>query len=221
MWRKLAFLILFSSLSGQAALAQRKLEISPYAGIRNAGGFPSETEGTTFEVQDAATFGVFADYMLTGQLAAEFLWGHTGSSVDEETATVGSITGSSDGPEPESDMPVRELFDLGIDYFHGGLRYDGGNEKYTPYAAGGLGVARFSPDLAGASSLTKFSFSIGAGIIAYLTERIGVRFDARAFGTPTGESPEDLACNDFGCVSFESDSRFWQSHFAGVLMIRF
>lgn len=221
MWRSLAFLILLTSLFGQTALAQRKLEISPYAGIRNAGGFPGETERVTFEIQDTVTFGAFADYMLTDQLAAEFLWGHTGSSVDEETATVATVLGSSDGAEPESDVPVRELFDLGIDYFHGGFRYDGGNEKYTPYAAGGLGVTRFSPDFAGASGLTKFSFSLGAGIIAYLTERIGVRFDARAFGTPTGESPDDLACNDFGCVTFESDSRFWQSHFVGVVIIRF
>ena len=72
-----------------------------------------------------------------------------------------------------------------------------------------------------ASSVTKFSFSIGAGINAYLTERIGVRFDARAFGTRTGDRQEDFACGVFGCVTFERLSTFWQSHFVGALIIRF
>ena len=70
-----------------------------------------------------------------------------------------------------------------------------------------------------ASSVTKFSFSIGAGINAYLTERIGVRFDARAFGTRTGDRQEDFACGVFGCVTFERLSTFWQSHFVGALTL--
>lgn len=221
MWRSLAFLSLFSFLCGQTALAQRELEISPYAGIRNAGGFSAEDERFTFEIQDGPTFGVFADYPLTRQLVIELLWSHTGASVDEETVTITPAVGTGDGAEPEAEIAAGELFDLGIDYFHGGIRFDAGNEKYEPYVAGGLGVARFSPGAAGASSLTKFSFALGAGLIAYLTERIGVRFDARAFGTPTGETPDDVACGDFGCVSFEPDSRFWQSHFVGAVVIRF
>ena len=129
------------------------------------------------------------------------------------------------GDEPEvpiePEVPDGELFDLGIDYLHGGVRFDSGNEKYTPFVAAGLGMTRFNPDVAGASSTSKFSFSLGAGINAYLTERLGVRFEGRAFGTPTGDSQEDLACGVFGCVSFTTKPRFWQSHFVGALIIRF
>ena len=63
--------------------------------------------------------------------------------------------------------------------------------------------------------------SVGAGLKAYLGERVSFRFDARAFGTRAGDSQEDLACGVFGCFSFERASTFWQSHFVGAVMIRF
>ncbi len=218
MWRSLAFSLTLIAVLAPAAFAQHKFEISPYGGVRTAGSFRGEDQLVSYNVQSAPTFGVFADFMVTRQLAIEFLWGHESSTVDKKTAVRGA-----DVPTPpiEPEVPDGELFDLGIDYFHGGVRFDGGNEKYTPYIAAGAGATRFSPDAAMASSVTKFSFSIGAGINAYLTERIGVRFDARAFGTPIDDRQEDFACGVFGCVTFERESTFWQSHFVGALIIRF
>ncbi len=218
MWRALAFSLPLIAVLAPAAFAQHKFEISPYAGVRTAGGFRGEDQLVSYNVLSAPTFGVFADFMVTGQLAIEFLWGHEGSTVDKRTTVLaGNVTTPPVAPE----VPDGELFDLGIDYFHGGVRFDGGNEKYTPYIAAGAGATRFSPDATDAPSVTKFSFSIGTGINAYLTDRIGVRFDARAFGTRTGDRQEDFACGVFGCVTFERASTFWQSHFVGALIIRF
>lgn len=223
MWRALAFSLMLTAVLAPAALAQQKFEISPYAGIRTAGSFRGDNQLVSFNVQSAPTFGVFADYMVTRQLAVEFLWGHEGSTVEKRIASIEATPLGTDGDQPRmlSEDGDEELFGLGIDYFHGGIRYDGGNEKYTPYVAVGAGTTRFSPDAADASGANKFSFSIGAGINAYLTDRIGVRFDARAFGTRTGDAQEDLACGVFGCVTFERASTFWQSHFVGALIIRF
>lgn len=218
MWRALAFSLTLMAVLAPAVFAQHKFEISPYAGIRTAGSFRGEEQLVTYDVQSAPTFGVFADFMVTRQLAIEFLWGHASSTVDKKTAMLG---GDVPSPPIEPEVPDGPIFDLAIDYFHGGVRYDGGNEKYTPYIAGGVGLARFNPDAAMASSVSKFSFSIGAGINAYLTDRIGVRFDARAFGTRAGGREEDFACGVFGCVTFERASTFWQSHFVGALIIRF
>ena len=218
MWRALAFSLPLIAVLAPAAFAQHKFEISPYAGVRTAGGFRGEDQLVSYSVQSAPTFGVFADFMVTGQLAIEFLWGHEGSTVDKKTAV---LAGNVTTPPIQPEVPDGELFDLGIDYFHGGVRFDGGNEKYTPYIAAGAGATRFSPDATDAPSVTKFSFSIGTGINAYLTDRIGVRFDARAFGTRTGDRQEDFACGVFGCVTFERASTFWQSHFVGALIIKF
>lgn len=215
MLRALAFSLTLVTIVAPASFAQQKLEISPFAGLRTAGSFRGENQLVTYNVGSAPTFGVFADYMVTRQLAVEFLWSHEGSTVDKETAMLGN-----EDPA-ELEVPDGPLFDLGIDYLQGGIRYDGGNEKYTPYVAAGFGVTRFNPDVAGVSSINKFGFSLGAGINAYLTERIGVRFDARAFGTRTADRQEDLACGVFGCVSFARASTFWQSHFVGALIIRF
>lgn len=221
MWRSLAFSLTLTAVLAPAAFAQQKFEISPFAGVRTAGGFRGEDQLVSFNVQSAPTFGVFADYMVTDQLAVEFLWAHESSTVDKMSATLVPVPDEPDPTNMVDDVPDGELFDLGVDYFHGGVRFDGGNEKYTPYVAAGLGAARFNPDVAGASGTSKFSFSIGAGLNAYLTDRIGVRFDARAFGTRAGDRQEDLACGVFGCVSFERASTFWQSHFVGALIIRF
>lgn len=218
MWRALAFSLTLTALAAPASFAQQKFELSPFLGIRTAGSFRGEDQLVTFNITKAATYGVFADYMVTRQLAVEFLWGHEGSTVDKKTAELG---GESPTPPIEPEVPDGELFDLAVDYYQGGIRYDGGNEKYTPYVAAGFGLTRLNPDFEGASSINKLGFSIGAGINAYLTERIGIRFDARAFGTRTGDRQEDLACGVFGCVSFERASTFWQSHFVGALIIRF
>lgn len=221
MWRALAFSLTLTVVLAPAALAQQEFEISPYGGMRTAGSFRGEDQLVSFNVQSAPTFGVFADYMVTRQLALELLWGHEGSTVDKKSSTLAPSGPDPTNVEPSEEVPDGELFNLGIDYFHGGIRFDGGNEKYTPYVAVGAGTTRFNPDVAGASSASRFSFSLGAGIIAYLNERIGVRFDARAFGTRTGDRQEDLACGVFGCVSFERAATFWQSHFVGALIIRF
>lgn len=219
MWRALAFSFTLMAIVAPGAFAQTKFELSPFAGIRTAGSFRGEDQLVSFNVQSAPTFGLFADYLVTRQLALEFIWAHEGSTVDKKSASLNSSPPAETLPEPE--VPDGELFDLGVDYFQGGVRFDGGNEKYTPYVAVAGGLSRFSPDVSGASAANKFGFSVGAGILAKLTDRIGVRFDARAFGTRGGERQEDLACGVFGCVSFTSASTFWQSHFIGAVVIRF
>jgi opacity protein-like surface antigen len=225
MRRAFAFLITLTALTAMSApmaAAQSKFELSPFAGVRTAGSFRGEDQLVSYNVQSAPTFGVFADYFVTRQLALEFLWGHEGSTVEKKTASLGTTP----TPTPTDgtvlpEVPDGELFDLSVDYFHGGIRYDGGNEKYTPYVAVGAGLTRFGPDVSGVSALNRFGFSLGAGLNAYLTDRIGVRFDARAFGSRTGDRQEDLACGVFGCVSFTRSSTFWQSHFVGAVIIRF
>jgi len=165
----------------------------------------------TFDVSSAPTFGTFVDFHLAGNAELEFLWGHQSANVVQKEANV----------KDPSNPKETELFDMSVDYFHGGILYSGGNEKWDPYVAGGLGVSRFNPDSTEAMNTTKFSFSVGGGLKVRFSERVGFRFDARAFGTRAGERQEDLACGVFGCVSFTRASTFWQSHFVGAVVIGF
>ena len=208
--RSLAFMLVLA-VSTPAALAQHKIELSPFLGIRSAGSFRGENQLITFDVSSSPTFGTFFNFPLVGNLQFEALWS------DQSSKVVQKETNIQDPPNPTE----TDLFDTRITYFHGGILYGGGNETWEPYVALGTGATRFSPDVPDSSSVTKFSFSVGAGLKAYLGERVSFRFDARAFGTRAGDRQEDLACGVFGCVSFERASTFWQSHLVGAVMLRF
>lgn len=197
-----------ATVSAQTQSPESKLEISPLLGVRTAGSFRGEEQLSTFGVGSAPTFGTFFNYKLTKQAAAEVLFSHQSSSVKKKTA---SLSGD--------EIPDEDVFDIGVTYLHGGIRYGGGNDTYEPYVSAGLGLARFGPS--GGDTINKFSFSIGAGLIADINERIAFRAEARAFGTRAGDRQEDLSCGVFGCVSFERASTFWQSHFVGAVVIRF
>lgn len=209
--RSLAFTLFVLAVSTPAALAQNKIELSPFLGVRSAGSFRGDNQLTTFTMSSSPTFGTFFNYPLAGNVQFEALWSHQSSHV------ILKATSLEDPTNPQE----TDLFDTSINYFHGGILLGGGNETWEPYVALGAGATRFSPDAPDSSSLTKFSFSVGTGLKAYLGERVSFRFDARAFGTRAGDSQEDLACGVFGCVSFERASTFWQSHFVGAVMIRF
>ncbi len=209
--RSLAFTLLVLAVSTPAALSQDKIELSPFLGIRSAGSFRGENQLISFDMSSSPTFGAFFNYPLVGNLQFEALWSHQSSHVILKASSL----------EDPTNPQETDLFDTSINYFHGGILVGGGNETWEPYVALGAGTTRFSPDVPDSSSVTKFSFSVGAGLKAYLGERVSFRFDARAFGTRAGDRQEDLACGVFGCVSFERASTFWQSHFVGAVMFRF
>ena len=213
--RSLAFtLFVFAvavAVSAPTALAQGKIELSPFLGVRSAGSFRGEDQLITFAMSSSPTFGTFFNYPLVGNLQFEALWSHQSSNVVQKESNI----------QDPTNPTKTDRFDTSINYLHGGILYGSGNETWEPYVALGAGATRFSPDAPDSSSVTKFSFSIGAGLKAYLGERISFRFDARAFATRAGDRQEDLACGVFGCVSFERASTFWQSHLVGAVMIRF
>jgi hypothetical protein len=72
--------------------------------------------------------------------------------------------------------------DLDVQYLQiGGTVSNPDAERVIPYFGLTVGAARFSPDAAGLSDETKLAFSIAGGLKVPITERIGLRFDARAF----------------------------------------
>ncbi|HSF16677.1 MAG TPA: outer membrane beta-barrel protein [Vicinamibacteria bacterium] len=203
--------------SADTTTAQPAIEITPFYGLRANGAFRTGqgTDNVILEVKDSGSYGVFFDYGLTEFLKLDVLWTHQSSTVLQgETPTVGPPAENLSAPASSGEP----LFDVGIDYVHAGVLYGGGNESFSAYAAGGAGVGFFNPDVADASSVTKFSFSLGAGFRSKFNRRFGFRFDARVFGTRAGDREQDFACGIFGCTSFESASTFWQTHFVGGLI---
>lgn len=207
------------ALTPALALAQKGPEVTPFFGLRSQGSFRIASDEIapnllrTIDAQKSVTGGVFFDYGLTENFRVEALWTHQGTEV---------LLGPPPSTGDELDLEAgTKLFDIGIDYLHGGVSYGGGAGSFRPYVAAGIGTAIFNADLANSSRQTHLSFSLALGFRSYVTDRIGFRFDARAFGTRAGDKQEDVACGIFGCAQFERASTFWQGHFVGGLVIAF
>jgi hypothetical protein len=189
--------------------------VGPFFGLRTGGTFRAIEQELSLSVNPSAGFGLLFDYRLTRTSRVEFIWSSQRTDFDAiSTAPVPD----GDTPAPPDDAPQ---FDIGINYFHGAYVYGGGPPRFQPYVAIGAGVASFCPVGVDAPVSTKFSFSLGTGFRSFVTERIGILFDARAFGTRAGDQREDIQCSVFGCVSFEAASTFWQGHLVGGVVFAF
>ncbi|MEJ2719696.1 MAG: hypothetical protein P8181_00965 [bacterium] len=80
---------------------------------------------------------------------------------------------------PNSSAIKQTLGDVSVDYFQiGGI---GGvqNGRVMPFGLFTLGATRLAPDFRPASDIWKFSLILGFGAKIYLTDRLGVRVQAR------------------------------------------
>jgi hypothetical protein len=101
------------------------------------------------------------------------------------------------------------ITDLDIDYFHlGGTYIWNPKRDLRPFIQATLGVTHFSPDRAGLSSETRFSFGIGGGVKYFFTKHLGLRLDGRALGTLLN-SNSAIFCSG-GCTISVSGSTLWQ-----------
>jgi hypothetical protein len=107
------------------------------------------------------------------------------------------------GLERELGNGVNYRYKVNMTDVHGGLhvRFPIGGSKVVPYAAAGLGVVRSSSFTISASALggafslgsetipasTNFAVNFGGGIRFFITERIGIRVEFKAF-VPTGSA---------------------------------
>ena len=216
----LAVLVTLTALV-DTSVAQSKIEVTPFFGIRSQGAFRTgeATDNIVLEVENSPSFGLFFDLGLTDHLKIDVLWAHQGSQLLEGERPIVNPDGGTE-PLPSTAAAGDPLFDVGLDYIHGGVLYGGSNETFSGYASANAGVTLLNPDLPNASRLTKFSFSLGAGFKTSFNDRLGFRLDGRVFGTRAGDRQEEIACGAFGCASFETASTFWQVHFVGGLVIK-
>jgi len=161
-----------------AAAAQEppfRFEITPYAGYRIGGEFEqSESEdvdanGRGFELDEGNAEGLILDILTSaGNSQWEVLYAHQDTNVETLTSFVGA---------PELDIDVSHL-QFGGTYFP-----ENDSEAIAPFIALTAGLARFEPDLDGLEAENYFSWSLGGGVQLRADRRIGVRLEARVFGS--------------------------------------
>jgi len=122
--------------------------------------------------------------------------------------------------EGEGDVAVApaELFDLDIHYLHlGGTVLSKKLYGGRAFMSGGLGLSHLSPSLAGASEENRASLSLGIGARWMPTRQLGLRVEARAYGT-LFNSNASIFCSG-GCqFSVSGDLLTQYAIFAGVVV---
>jgi hypothetical protein len=92
--------------------------------------------------------------------------------------------------------PIEFPIDIEVHYLQlGGRKYFRTPATLRPYLGGALGAGMLRPDFSDTS--LRFSFSFGGGADLVMTDRIGLRLDARWFGLLFGETV-GVACGP-GC----------------------
>jgi hypothetical protein len=208
----LALLVLL--LPATASVAQSRFELTPFYGFRTGGSFRVTEVELALDVKSSDGYGFLFGFDLNDNMQVEFLWSRQKSSLEAVPLVPDS---SGEVPLP-IDLPE---IDVRADYFHGVFNYGGGPPVFQPYVAIGAGMSAFDSDQATVDPIHKFSFSLATGFKSFFNERVGVRFDARAFGTRIGDRREEIYCDVWGCVTFEAAATFWQGQLVGGVIFAF
>jgi hypothetical protein len=199
-------------LLAAAPARSQTVEITPVAGYRFGGSFtagnstgPQGNFGT-YEVEDAASFGVHVGFRVSRDGEVEALY----SRQNTRLATGGLFTGT----------PV---FDVALESWQAGGNYLFKEEdaRVRPYIGMGLGFTRLLPGGAGFTDETRFAASFAAGAKVWLGRYVGVRFEARGFFTFLGSSRQSSCQTTQGCLIHAEGDVISQGDARAGLVLRF
>jgi hypothetical protein len=171
-------------------LQTQRFGITPIYGYRFGGAVEDAITGAEYSFKDAAAYGLFLDYAPPDHFGRyELLWSRQDSSINFQ---------GNNG---------LGLVDLTIDVYQVGGVAEYGSEQTRGYVSAHLGATHYSAD--GYGSDTKFSFSIGTGVKAYLTKNLYLRADVRGFCTVVEGEASFIYINGITIAQF-SGSTMWQ-----------
>jgi hypothetical protein len=150
----------FAALGTTAVAA----ELTPFLGIAAGGDYHDTDDSTRYRIDHGKSGGLSLMWDTTPNKGYELLYSHQDTHI--------------------RDVGVK----LKLDYLHfGGIYYfDGMQESWAPYVAGGIGVTRLDP--AGGESDLLPSMNLALGTRWQATEQLGVRLELRAFGSLTSSN---------------------------------
>ena len=168
------FLFAVTPSAARAADDALGLEITPYGAYRFGGTFDVQDSNDAWEIQDSSAVGLIINLRERANTQWEFIYSQQAS-----TARLSSTT-----------QPTASI-DLDVQYFQVGGTYQWEGDVIRPYLAATIGGTRVS---APSESDAFFSGSIGLGLQIMPESRVGVRVEARAWGSLT-DSSTNLFCS--------------------------
>lgn len=202
MARFLLLAVAVAVLHVQASVAHAlDYEITPIVGWRTSSSLEEESTGATINLKETGSFGIILSMKQKSDTHYDFLFSRQNTELQSSAS-------------PENTTSLR------FDYYHlgGTVFYD--HENLHPFVTGGLGATHISPANDIFSSETKFSFSIGAGLKFPLTQNMGLRLEARGYGTAV-DGGGSILCANGACVAKFKGSLFMQFEASAGLSIAF
>jgi hypothetical protein len=183
------------------------VEITPFAGYTIGGDFTDALTGKSLSFDDTSSYGIMVDFKQAvdkqgGEPWIELYYSRQQTKLK---ADQGEFLG-----EP--------LFDVNIEYFHVGGTYGMGSGMVKPFLVGTIGATHMTPKGEGLHAETKLSLSLGGGVKLYLTERVGIRLDARWFGTLFNGSGSAFCSNGACLINIQGDVLSQYTANAGLVL---
>ena len=197
---RLLLSILTICISTVNTVNAQEYEITPFVGWRASDSLEEVDTGTTIKLDETRSYGLLLSLKQDPDVSYDFLFSRQNTQL-------------------QPDSPTGSTESLRLDYYQigGTVFYD--YDKLLPFVTGGLGATHISPANDAFSSETKFSLSLGGGLKVPLTQHLGLRFEARGYGTVVGSSGAILCSG--GCVVKFNGSLFMQFEASAGLSVAF
>ena len=182
-------------------------EITPFGAYRYGGEFKETDRNFSIDLDDGESFGLILNARHSHNTQWEILYSR------QETSANTTGLGLSD-----------PRLDVTIEYLQAGGTYLWDGDTVRPFLAATLGVSQVDITTPGYDSDSFFSFSLGLGFQVAPTNRLGLRLEARGYGTLL-DSSSDLFC-EFGpsnniCVVRIDGTIMWQVEALAGIVFRF
>lgn len=202
----LAQLLVITGLQGlfnPALAADRQLELTPQVGYRSGGSFKSPDNDETLDLDEGTSYSLIFNLDHAANTQWEFILSHHETELQQGPIFVGE-----------------RQFDLTVDYFSAGGIYVWRDPKVEPFLGAGIGVTRLSPKSSQYDTETRALIQFVAGYKFWLTPHIGLRIEARAYGTLL-DSDADIFCGNGACIARVESTGFGQLELNAGLAARF
>ena len=184
-------------------------EITPYGAYSFGGTFNDSETGASVALKNSTNAGLILNFRESANTQWEVLYSLQPAEAD--------VTGLTTTTSP---------LDIDVHYLQAGGTYQADGDRVRPYLAATVGAAHYDVKTEGFDSDTFFSFSIGTGLQLRPNDRLGLRLEARLFGTFL-KSDSTLFCvsdpggGTAGCAFTVTGEILWQVQTMAGVVFRF
>lgn len=167
--KRLVVCALLCAFSGAHAQQEQSwFEITPFGGYRFGGSFSVEDSEESFNIVDSPSYGLILNFPHREATRFEILY--------SQQATEAEFSGLT---------PNQAVIDLEMHMLQigGTYQFESQSRSVVPYIAMTLGGTHARTSAEGSGSDTFWSASIGGGVLISPNSRVGLRLEARAYGT--------------------------------------